>query len=71
MGHVNGTVSMWSPNVNTPLVSMLCHRGPLVGLAYDPSGHYMVTAGLETTFKVMNELIKFKIIEEDMGFEEI
>ena len=26
LGHANGTVSMWTPNVTTPVVKMLCHR---------------------------------------------
>lgn len=30
-----GVVSLWSPSVGQPLVSMLCHRGPLTALAMD------------------------------------
>ncbi len=26
LGHANGTVSLWSPNITTSLVKMLCHR---------------------------------------------
>lgn len=40
-----GVVTMWTPNISTPVVKMLCHRGPVNALAFDPSGHYMVTAG--------------------------
>lgn len=29
LGHANGTVSMWTPNVTTPVVKMLCHRASL------------------------------------------
>lgn len=36
---------MWTPNITTPVVKMLCHRGPINALAFDVSGHYMVTAG--------------------------
>lgn len=26
LGHSNGVVSMWTPNMNTPVVKMLCHK---------------------------------------------
>ncbi len=26
LGHANGVVSMWTPNVTTAVVKMLCHR---------------------------------------------
>lgn len=26
LGHANGVVSMWTPNITTPVVRMLCHR---------------------------------------------
>ncbi|GAB0201631.1 WD repeat-containing protein 46 [Grus japonensis] len=38
LGHSNGTVTLWSPNVSEPLVRMLCHRGALRALAVDPTG---------------------------------
>lgn len=34
-GHSNGTVTMWSPTMSTPLVKMLCHRGPILAIAHD------------------------------------
>ena len=36
---------MWTPNITTPVVKMLSHRGPVNAVAFDPSGHYMATAG--------------------------
>lgn len=52
LGHSNGTVTMWSPNMGTPLVSMLCHRGPVTTVAYDPQGLHMVTGGMDGQVKV-------------------
>lgn len=52
LGHNNGTVSLWSPNMTTPLVKMLCHKTPLLSLAVDLSGNYMATAGLDGLVKI-------------------
>ncbi|WPH04084.1 BING4CT-domain-containing protein [Acrodontium crateriforme] len=63
VGHQNGTVSLWSPNSTTPLVKMLCHRGPVRSMAMDREGRYMVSTGQDSkmavwdirTFKPVNE----------------
>lgn len=52
LGHSNGTVTMWSPNMSTPLVSMLCHRGPVNAVAFDSEGLHMVTAGMDKQVRV-------------------
>ena len=52
LGHANGVVSLWSPNMSTPLVKMLCHKGPVTAMAIDSTGHYMATAGLDGQMKV-------------------
>lgn len=41
LGHHNGTVTMWNPNMSTPLVKMLCHRGGVTGIAVDQRGLYV------------------------------
>eukprot|EP00899_Mesostigma_viride_P003355 jgi/Mesvir1/1301/Mv03765-RA.3 len=52
LGHSNGSVTMWSPNMSTPLVQMLCHKGPLLGVAFDTQGRHMVTSGMDGQVKV-------------------
>lgn len=44
VGDSKGVVSMWSPTVQEPLAKMLCHSTPMVALAVDPKGTYMVRA---------------------------
>jgi hypothetical protein len=45
LGHAAGSVTMWTPNITTPVVKMLCHRGAVTAVAVDPTGHQLVTAG--------------------------
>lgn len=52
LGHNNGTVTMWTPNMNTPVAKMLSHKGPVTALAVDAGGRYMVTAGMDSRLKV-------------------
>ncbi|KAK6359476.1 Small subunit (SSU) processome component [Orbilia brochopaga] len=52
VGHAKGTVTLWSPNTTTPLVKMLCHKGPVRALAVDREGYYMATAGQESLISV-------------------
>ena len=54
LGHANGTVTMWSPNMGTPLVRMLTHRGPVRSLAVDPTGRYVATAGADSQVKIFD-----------------
>lgn len=52
LGHSNGTVTMWSPNVTTPHVKMLCHKAPVIAMDVDITGRYMATSGLDGQVKV-------------------
>ncbi|XP_065419988.1 WD repeat-containing protein 46 isoform X2 [Chrysemys picta bellii] len=52
LGHSNGTVTLWSPNVKEPLVRMLCHQGGVRAVAVDSSGTYMATSGLDRKLRV-------------------
>lgn len=56
LGHANGTMTLWSPNMTTPHVKLLAHRGPVNGIAVDPSEHsagrYVATSGMDGTVKL-------------------
>ncbi|GFY43979.1 WD repeat-containing protein 46 [Trichonephila inaurata madagascariensis] len=53
-GHPNGTVSMWSPNVDKPLVRMLCSATPIKSIAIDNKGLYMATATMDRNVKIFD-----------------
>lgn len=63
LGHSNGTVTLWSPNMSDPLVKMLCHRGPVQAIAVDNGGNYMATAGLDGQLKVW-DVRTYKAVHE-------
>ncbi|KAF7296621.1 WD-REPEATS-REGION domain-containing protein [Mycena chlorophos] len=54
LGHQNGCVTLWTPNLPHPAVQLLAHLGPVCSVAVDPStgGRYMATAGRDSTVKV-------------------
>ncbi|CCL99893.1 uncharacterized protein FIBRA_01918 [Fibroporia radiculosa] len=54
LGHQNGTVTLWTPNLPYPAVRLLSHLGPVVSVSVDPStgGRYMASAGQDGTVKV-------------------
>ena len=52
LGHTNGTVTMWTPSMSAPVVSIFTHRGPVSATACDAQGRYMVTAGLDGQLNV-------------------
>ncbi|RKP32391.1 BING4CT-domain-containing protein [Metschnikowia bicuspidata] len=45
LGHNNGTVSLWTPTQNLPVVKMQSNRGPIRDLAVDREGRYMAVGG--------------------------
>src|SRR5258708_27087585 len=54
LGHQNGTVTLWTPNLPHPVVRLLAHLGPVSSVSMDPStgGRYMATAGVDGTVKL-------------------
>ena len=51
-GHAGGTITMWTPNSNVPVVRMLTHGGPVVAAAVDAGGRHLLTAGADHQVKV-------------------
>ncbi|KAF9059514.1 WD40-repeat-containing domain protein [Rhodocollybia butyracea] len=54
LGHQNGCVTLWTPNLPHPAVKVLAHLGPVASVSVDPSegGRYMATAGKDGHVKV-------------------
>lgn len=52
VGHANGVVSLWSPASGKALVSMFCHKSPVLDVSVDRSGKYMATSGADSLVKV-------------------
>ena len=66
LGHTNGTVTLWSPNMPDPHVKLLAHRGPVQSIAIDQGstmGHYMATSGLDGKLKVWDNR-KWGVVNE-------
>ncbi|KAH7637027.1 wd repeat-containing protein 46-like protein [Dermatophagoides farinae] len=51
-GHPNGTVRLWSPNNNEPLVRLLCHPSAVLDVAVDNRGLFMVTTGSDRSVRI-------------------
>ncbi|CUM64962.1 uncharacterized protein PRCAT00002580001 [Priceomyces carsonii] len=62
LGHGNGTVSLWAPNMSTPLAKIQSCRGPIRDLAIDREGRYMAVAGADKSIKIM-DIRKFKEVD--------
>ncbi|KAI9911660.1 hypothetical protein PsorP6_009300 [Peronosclerospora sorghi] len=54
LGHANGMVTLWTPNMADAVVKMQCHQGPLRSLSVDQSGKYLVTAGADRKMRVFD-----------------
>ncbi|KAF5346513.1 hypothetical protein D9756_010054 [Leucocoprinus leucothites] len=54
LGHQNGCITLWTPNLPHPAVQLLAHLGPVSSVSVDPSsgGRYMASAGKDGTVKV-------------------
>ncbi|KAJ2912900.1 hypothetical protein MD484_g7514, partial [Candolleomyces efflorescens] len=55
LGHQNGCVTLWTPNLPKPAVQILSHLGPVTSVSVNPHdgvGRYMATAGRDGKIKV-------------------
>jgi U3 small nucleolar RNA-associated protein 7 len=52
LGHHNGTVTLWTPNMKEAVVSIFAGRGAVQSLAVDPAGNYMATASIDGRVRV-------------------
>ncbi|CAN8269496.1 unnamed protein product [Cochlearia groenlandica] len=67
LGHTGGTVTMWKPTSQAPLVQMQCHPGPVSSVAFHPNGHLLATSGKERKIKIW-DLRKFEEVQTIHGF---
>ncbi|KAJ3687747.1 hypothetical protein LUZ61_016911 [Rhynchospora tenuis] len=66
LGHSGGKLTMWKPTSGKPLITMLCHQGPITAVAYHPSGNLVATAGMDKKVKIW-DLRKFEAIHSIPG----
>jgi len=52
LGHSQGTVTMWTPNMKEPAAKMLVHGQPCRAVSVDRSGNYLATSSTDRTVKV-------------------
>lgn len=54
LGHSNGTVTLWTPNLTSPALKMLAHRGPVNGISISRSsgGREMATSSVDGSVKL-------------------
>uniref|UniRef100_A0A915MJW0 BING4 C-terminal domain-containing protein n=1 Tax=Meloidogyne javanica TaxID=6303 RepID=A0A915MJW0_MELJA len=51
-GNSRGLITMWSPNVQKPLIEMFAHKGPILGISINSNGNYMATSGLDNKLRI-------------------
>lgn len=71
LGHSFGSVTMWTPNLNSSVAQIKAHKTPVSALAFDPSGQYMISAGMDRMIKVrVLEFRNVKILSSRSGMFE-
>lgn len=62
-GHHNGQMTLWTPNMTDAVVTVLCHKAPILAMDVDRSGKYAVTSGLDGQVKIW-DLRTYKLLHE-------
>ncbi|XP_020591674.1 probable U3 small nucleolar RNA-associated protein 7 [Phalaenopsis equestris] len=67
LGHAGGKITMWKPTSTKPLVTMLCHHGPITSIAFHHNGHLMASAGIDRKIKLW-DIRKFQVLRSYSGY---
>ncbi|EUD65258.1 hypothetical protein C922_04387 [Plasmodium inui San Antonio 1] len=62
LGHRNGHVTVWTPNIDKPVCDLYCHATPISAVAVHKN--YLVTSSLDCTYKLW-DLRKLQFIESN------
>ncbi|ETV72413.1 hypothetical protein H257_12549 [Aphanomyces astaci] len=54
LGHANGLVTLWTPNMPDPVIKMQAHQGPIRGMAVHVDGRYLATTGSDRKLKIFD-----------------
>jgi len=63
IGHNNGQVTMWTPNLSSPAVKIQCHPSGITGLAVEQQGRYLATASSDCKMRIW-DLRKYGMLHE-------
>ena len=63
VGHTNGQVSMWTPNLSKPAVRMQCHPSAISAIAIDQQGKFLCTGGMDCKVRIW-DLRKYTPLHE-------
>ncbi|ANQ06144.1 Uncharacterized protein PCOAH_00004360 [Plasmodium coatneyi] len=62
LGHKNGHVTVWTPNIDKPVCDIYCHATPISAIAVHKN--YLITSSVDCTYKLW-DLRKLQFIESN------
>ena len=63
IGHNNGQVTMWTPNLSSAAVKIQCHPSGISSLAVESQGRYLATGSLDCKMRIW-DLRKYGMLHE-------